>query len=90
MVPSTVASTMPMAATRSVLTTPTIGILGAVGEPGIGNRHPGLATEKGKSGRDATHRKIVNGVRPKPGDDRDRDPHHHDLPEKSGKAFVAQ
>ncbi len=67
-----------------------IGILRAVVDPGVGNRHPGLATEKGKAGRDPAYRQVVYGIRPEPGDDRDRDAHHHDLPDESGKPLTGQ
>jgi hypothetical protein len=32
----------------------------------------------------------VDGIRPEPGDDSDRDAHHHDLPEKSCEALIIQ
>ena len=89
-VPTTVASTMPITATRSVLTTPTmkaqqISVLRSVGEPGVGDRHAGFAAEEGKAGRDAAHRQIVHGVGPQPGDQADHDADHQDLPEQARK-----
>jgi len=49
------ASTMPMMATRNVLVSPTmksaeVSVFWTVGEPGVVDRHPGLAAEKCKAG----------------------------------------
>jgi hypothetical protein len=81
-----VASTMPMTATRRVLSTPTtrarkIGVGRRVVDHGLADRQAGLAPQIGETRRDATRLEVPRGVGDEVPDGQPDYRDHDDLPE---------
>ena len=68
---------------------PQVSVLRTIGEPGVGDGHAGLAAEeRGEPDLDAARGKVVNRIRPQPGDRAEHDRDDRDLPQQCPESLV--